>query len=554
MRKYIICALIFVHKLYSQSNLALYNEFSVWNIYQDELFNKHSLKSHLSIRPYFQHRFLSELKDLENQRNSEVAEWNYEYFRQNRDSIAECLDIKKKGKKFLKYFNTNPGHFFSVYTSDYYFVLDPIIRFDIGKEKYLDQNLFINTRGIRFKAGIDHKLFLFSELTENQILPLSFIQDYSSIYKAIPGATFVKSYSSSLFHVSKGFDYLMAEAGVIYKLSKSIDLSFNHNRNSIGVGIRSLLLSDFAAPNFNFQIRTQMGRVNYINTFSELSRESRFIQDTDRLLQKKYSATHYLSIDIFKNWNIGLFETVIFNRKRGFELQYLNPIILYRAVEQAIGSPDNVLLGLQSQIHLFRKFSFYGQIILDEFVFKRLFSNNNGWWANKYGFQLGLKYPNFFKIRNLHLQLEYNTVRPFTYSYSDSMANYSHYHQSLAHPLGSNFREYIGRIIYHPNGKFNFEFCWMNYKKGLDTLDFNYGGNILKDNSTRFSDYNNKTTQGLLQKVNLFTLRASYEILMRTWLDLSVGVRNLNSEQGNNATPWIQAGIRMNLNYRTDLL
>ena len=49
--------------------------------------------------------------------------------------------------------------------------------------------------------------------------------------------------------------------------------------------------------------------------------------------------------------------------------------------------------------------------------------------------QLGAKYVDAFGINNLDLQLEMNRVRPFTHSHNDSISNYTHYNQPLAHPL-----------------------------------------------------------------------------------------------------------------------
>ena len=43
--------------------------------------------------------------------------------------------------------------------------------------------------------------------------------------------------------------------------------------------------------------------------------------------------------------NIGLFESIVFSRPNHFELQYLNPVIFYRTVEQMVGSPDNAMIG-----------------------------------------------------------------------------------------------------------------------------------------------------------------------------------------------------------------
>ncbi len=103
-----------------------------------------------------------------------------------------------------------------------------------------------------------------------------------------------------------------------------------------------------------------------------------------------------------------------------------------------------------------KRFQVYGQFLLDEFVLSEI-KKNNGCWVNKWGIQLGAKYIDAFGIKNLDLQVEMNRVRPFTYSHSDSVANYTHYNQPLAHPLGANFQEFIGIARYQPAPKWLIE-------------------------------------------------------------------------------------------------
>ena len=54
------------------------------------------------------------------------------------------------------------------------------------------------------------------------------------------------------------------------------------------------------------------------------------------------------------------------------------------------------------------------------------------------------------RIRHLDLQAEYNSARPFTYSHASLFTNYAHYRQPLAHPLGSNFKEFVFIGRYQP--------------------------------------------------------------------------------------------------------
>lgn len=533
---FVFSILLFSKLCSAQGNLLTLYESRFTIFLRDEIKGITNLQQHSALRHYYQHRI-----SIKNEWVSPIINDNFEYFKLQSDSISFS-----SSKKFLKYFNSHPGHFYSQYGKHYYFTLDPVLNLSIGKEKDISEILFHNTRGINLRAGIDNKVFLFSRILETQISPVSYVHDFALLYKAMPGAGFVKRYKSSLFKINNGYDYLIAEGGLTFRASKHIDLSFAHSRNFIGQGVRSLLLSDFSSPMLNLRINTYLGRWNYQNIFSELSSETRFINDVDHLLQKKYSASHYLSCRITNNWNVGIFESVVFNRKKGFELQYLNPIILFRAIEQAVGSPDNVLIGLNSHLDIRKRVRLYGQLLLDEFVLGKLIKNE-GWWANKYGIQLGFLYPDFAGIKNLNLQLEYNSVRPYTYSYSDSLANYSHYNQSLAHPLGSNFHEGISRISYQLNAKLNLSVDLLIYEKGLDNDTSNWGANILKPNSTREKDFNNVVGQGISSNLIQTMANVSYELFPRFWVDLSAGFRKNKIESNIKNTNWFQVGLRMNI-------
>ena len=89
-----------------------------------------------------------------------------------------------------------------------------------------------------------------------------------------------------------------------------------------------------------------------------------------------------------------------------------------------------------------KKISFYGQIVLDEFVLDHI-KEGDGWWANKWAVQGGAKYVDAFGLANLDLQGEINIIRPYTYSHTSNYGNYSSYKQSLAHPIGANLTEVV---------------------------------------------------------------------------------------------------------------
>ena len=88
---------------------------------------------------------------------------------------------------------------------------------------------------------------------------------------------------------------------------------------------------------------------------------------------KKWNVMHYLDWSVTKWLNIGIFETIIWQNEdslgvyRGFEFNYLNPVIFLRPVEFSVGSPDNVLMGITGKLTLFKNHILYGQLAIDEF-------------------------------------------------------------------------------------------------------------------------------------------------------------------------------------------
>ena len=250
---------------------------------------------------------------------------------------------------------------------------------------------------------------------------------------------------------------------------------------------------------------------------------SAHIPGGDKLIGKKYAAMHHLDIAVTKWMNIGVFEGIIFGRKDHFEFSYLNPIIFYRSIELQNGSFDNSVAGIDLKANVARRFQFYGQLLLDEFKLSEI-KAGNGWWGNKYAIQAGVKYIDAFTIRNLDLQLEFNSVRPFTYSHNDSVANYTHYNQPLAHPLMANFNEFIAIARYQPAPKWFLQFKAMAYKQGLDSVNSlqSYGSNIFLPNIPpyRVGDYGYYIGSGVQTNVVYTSLLVSYELRENLFLEL----------------------------------
>ena len=208
---------------------------------------------------------------------------------------------------------------------------------------------------------------------------------------------------------------------------------------------------------------------------------------TDTLFPKKYAAIHHISFNAPKWLTVGLFEGIVFDRLNDFEFAYLNPIMFLRPMEQNLGSEDNAFVGFDIKANIAKRFQLYTQVNFDEFVLSEM-KNGDGWWANKWSMQFGGKYIDAVGVKNLDLQAEMNIIRPFTYSHNDTIANYTHYNQPLAHPLLSNVREFVGIARYQPAPKWYMQGRMNIWEQGSDTANMNFGNNIFLDSDTKPKD------------------------------------------------------------------
>ncbi len=446
-------------------------------------------------------------------------------------------------RPILRTFYKTKPNLLEINAKDFFLVVNPVLYLQYGKESDNNNSVYINTKGATIRGRIANKIGFSSTITDNQERGPRYFQDYVNANKAVPGVGFYKPFKST------GTDYFDARGYITFTAAKYIDLQFGYDKNSIGDGYRSLFLSDWGNSYLFLKLNTKIWKINYQNIFMELIPQ--FNKRSDSLLSRKYAAVHHLSVNVTKWLNIGLFESVIFGRQNHFDFQYLNPIIFYRHIEGTVGSPDNALAGLDFKANIMRRFQLYGQFLVDEFILDKV-KNDPTNYVNKFGFQVGAKYINAFGVKNLDLQVEMNRVRPFTYSHNDSIANYSHYNQPLAHPLGANFQELIGIIYYQPFPKWYLYVKGIYYYKGLDSAGINFGGNIYRDYTVRNSNNGFKVGSG--NKATCFNalVNITYELAQNIFIDASLQQRNykLASVSGSQNSTMGSIGIRMNIGRR----
>ena len=303
-------------------------------------------------------------------------------------------------------------------------------------------------------------------------------------------------------HNRNEFIYTNIRTRIAYTPNHYFHVAAGIDNQFFGEGYRSLLQSDQTAPNPFLLMRASIWRLEYGLLYQF------YHENTPTARAWKFGATHYLSYNVTRNWNITAFESVLFQPKdgqfnRAFEVEYLNPIVFFRPQEYSLGSSDNVLLGIQTSYRI-KQHTIYGQLLLDEFVLKEIRSRSQ-WWANKYGAQLGVK----GKIRKWTYRVEGNLMRPYTFSHINDGQNGGNQGLPLAHPLGSNFAELLAQVNYPLTPQLALQAYGVFQLKGYDNDSLSWGGDIYQSYGNRPKEYDNTIGQG----ITLRTVRVGCQLI-----------------------------------------
>lgn len=471
---------------------------------------------------------------------------------------AEWVDsFPTQNKPVLKYFYRERASFMHASTKAFEVRINPVIDFEYGTE-FGNKPIYMSSKGFELRATLLKKLTLYTYLTDNQQRLPHFMRDerIKNEWQNNPGEAYYKEFKD------EGQDFFRARGYLAFNVLKYIDIQFGYDKQFIGDGYRSLLLSDNAAPFLFLKTNLRVWRINYQSIWGEMI--GQYKRNADGLLDKKYAVFHHLNYNVVPWLDIGVFEGVSLTRSKQFEWHYLIPIIFYRTIEQSLGSPDNSFIGFNYKVNFLRHFQSYGQFMLDEFNFSQI-KAKNGWWANKYGIQQGVKYIDVANVSNLDLQLEFNMVMPYTYTHNSNpgkqIANYTHYNQSLAHPLGANFSEFVAMVNYQPVALPNLDLSlkYINAVVGADSLNSagemtNYGNNIFAGAGpqTVENEFGNYFRQGNAHRIQVFDFNASYQFWHNMYGVLKVGHRTQRSDiktENYNST-WFTLGVRINASAR----
>lgn len=371
-----------------------------------------------------------------------------------------------------------------------------------------------------------------------------YMQQYIDSVGVIPGNGFGDKFADQQ-------SWSNVSAVLSYTPVKYLNIALSYDKNFIGDGYRSMLLSDFSNNYTSLKLTGKLGNVQYMTMWSYMIdplAPKLPGQDANRA---KWGAFQYLDWNVTNRLSLGFFQSMIWANRteegvRGFDPSYLNPIIFLRPIESSTpSSPDKAHLGLNIKYKLSEGLAAYGQFMLSEFTAKEFFAGN-GYIHNKWGAQLGLRGYDLFQVEDLNFLGEVNFARPYTYAHKDPVTSYSHFSQPLAHPQGANFIEWVG-ILNYAYQRFDFSLQGNYAHYGRDANPYtNYGKNIFKSYNTYERRYENTIGQGIATDLVYADARVSYLLNPRYNLRVEAAaiMRSENSSIGRISSGLLSIGIR----------
>jgi len=433
-------------------------------------------------------------------------------------------------------------HLFDVKTSEFTFYGDYLPDLQLGRDISGKKTTNLNTRGYQFGGTVGTKFSFYTSGYEDQGVFPAYYDAIVNDYHFIPGQSYDRSFGKN----TKDWSYVTAI--ISYTPIKQLNITLGEDQTFIGDGYRSLLLSDYAAPYPLLRLTANLGKVQYMVMWAYMEDEWAKKFDGFGSNRRKWGMFHYLDWNVTNRLSLGLFNALIaaeaddYGNYHGFDINYVNPVILLGSLGPSSPIPDNTLGGFTGKYKIFDKTALYGQVVVDRY-------NSNNTNSTTYGYQLGMRGTDIFKVNNLNYLIEYNTVKPNTYTSSQAITTYTQYAEPLGDPLGTNFSELLG-IVNYSIGKFDLQ-GQLNYARyELNTLGQNTGMLLnlpfMPPNYTSVANSLTYAGGGINAKLGYAEGTVSYLLNPKFNLRLELGAlyRDESSSLGNKKTTLFTFGLR----------
>ena len=337
---------------------------------------------------------------------------------------------------------------------------------------------------------------------------------------------------AKFFPEVKSIFWYNSQAGISIDYDK---LNFNIGRQNHSWGWSpnfSPILSGNGMPFSYFQIQINYDKIRFRSLHGSLMPFSPYEMHKRVYNPSKYIAAHRGEIDITNNFTISITELAIYGN-RNLDLDYLNPVQWFWAVEHNTGDRDNLLIGIDYSWRIKPSMRLYQVMLLDEVTWSKIFEP---WWGNKVIFQSGFHFIPSSNPSIPGIRIEYTISRPWIYTHKDTVNTLSSANISLGYPFGPSSDLISISTNFFPSSKIYIKGSFDYFRKGSgqgSSINHNYiDRDPILDNDTPF----------LLNPINynrIVTLSIDYRI--SRYIDIHCSINSLSKNDNQ-----IRFGINWN--------
>jgi hypothetical protein len=212
------------------------------------------------------------------------------------------------------------------------FLIRPIYDFNVGYDLKSKRGLLTTIGGVILDADYKQKIGIEVRVAGGISALPNYLDSVAHFSGTMPG------WGDRAYPNGNGkYSFQHLSGNMIWRPSKVFNLQIGRDKHFWGDGYRSLFLSDVGSAMPYMKLTTTIWKLQYTSLFTAMQDWTKS-NGNAKDFRSKYGTFHYISFNATKWMNIGVFESIIWqgtnvNRMRGFDINYLNPIIFFRQVE-----------------------------------------------------------------------------------------------------------------------------------------------------------------------------------------------------------------------------
>ena len=431
MRKLVLFAILSIIPLLLSSDYIIPTDDPVYSFLETTQ-NLHDTEKLHSVYPLYYDDILSELQHIISsdipKSYKKIAEYHVDRLRIDSEKgfHSALYPIKKLPHTFVSIFkNRSNDKLFTIKKENMDIVFSGIlgVNYDVKQTKQSHHNRLLKYYGLELKGNISHTIGIYSLFRKGH-------------YTGKP--YFTRKDSAQIISDNWENPEMIDIQTECFLTTKSFDASIGYGNFQIGNSItNSIILTKDISSIPYIKISKRFGDFSYVSLYSQLVPDS--LGNEDEYSGKSYAmqmityTTDKLSISIGEN---ALYDD------RNFDLSYSTPLIMYKLVDFANQSRDNVNAFVLINYNPFKGLLLYNNLFVDDVKLSRLTTEK---YLSGFAEQFGISYS--FNNIPFNLTFEGTAVGPRTY-YHRRKLTYSHRDQLLGFQYGSNLLNLAFQIQY----------------------------------------------------------------------------------------------------------